>query len=246
MIECWHGLAREGADWSQLFPRASWGEVSTPSYFGKSSKLPLGQDLDEEARWRVKRLQQIGQIGGPPVVIAYSWGARVALHAALAYPEFFRALVIVSAHPGLKTREERDLRLASDEVWACRFESEAASTLWRDWEAQPVLASAGEHLLNSLPRGELLDPRLDRAKLAHVMRAQGLGRQENLWPRLSEIKTPVLWIAGAQDFKYAELGKEAVSLMPKARFVALARAGHRAPWEKPEAFLSCVEAFPID
>ena len=55
-------------------------------------------------------------------------------------------------------------------------------------------------------------------------------------PKLEDITTEVLWIAGERDWKYAEIAERAVARLPNARLWICRGAGHRVPWEQPEAF----------
>jgi 2-succinyl-6-hydroxy-2,4-cyclohexadiene-1-carboxylate synthase len=53
-------------------------------------------------------------------------GGRLAMHALLESPELWSAAILVSANPGLPAADHpgRAQRMASDESWARRFESD--------------------------------------------------------------------------------------------------------------------------
>lgn len=158
------------------------------------------------------------------VLLGYSMGGRLALQALIEGAAFDRA-VIVSA--GLNLEEGRDERKARDETWARRFESDPWKDVMRDWNAQPVF---GGHVVERVERDH------DRRELARQLRENSPGVLLPLAPRLHEIKIPVLWIAGERDQKYVDVGRRAVSLLPNAELWICPNAGHRVPWEQPQAF----------
>jgi 2-succinyl-6-hydroxy-2,4-cyclohexadiene-1-carboxylate synthase len=137
-------------------------------------------------------------------------------------------VVIVSA--GLNAPD--DERRARDEEWARRFESEEWSSLMRAWNAQPVF---GGHVM------ERREPDYDRAELARQLRENSPAVLAP--PLLESIETPVLWIAGERDAKYVETGRRAVARLPHSELWVCGGAGHRAPWEQPEAFLMRLRPF---
>ena len=161
------------------------------------------------------------------VLLGYSMGGRLALHALLGGARY-RQAVIVSAGLGIEGETERAARRAADETWARRFESEEWDSLLRDWNAQAVF---GGH---SQPRRE---QDFDRNDLARALREWSPAVLPPIAERLHEINIPVLWIAGERDSRYVEVGRRAVSLLPHAELWICPAAGHRVPWEQPEIFV---------
>jgi 2-succinyl-6-hydroxy-2,4-cyclohexadiene-1-carboxylate synthase len=160
------------------------------------------------------------------VLLGYSMGGRLALQ--LLEQGRFKKAVIVSA--GLNAPDEE--RRARDEQWARRFESEEWTSLMRDWSAQPVF---GGHTLERRERD------YDRRELARQLREWSPAVLPP--PRLESIETPVLWIAGERDAKYAEIAKAAVARLPHAELWICPNAGHRVPWEQPELFVRRLRLF---
>ncbi|HEY2907331.1 MAG TPA: alpha/beta fold hydrolase [Vicinamibacterales bacterium] len=165
------------------------------------------------------------------VLAGYSMGGRLALQALIDGAPFNRA-VIVSA--GLNLEEGREDRRARDEEWARRFESDPWQDIMADWNAQPVF---GGHFVDRLERD------YDRHELARQLRESSPGVLPPLAPRLHEITIPVLWIAGEHDQKYVDVGRHAVSLLPSAELWVCPNAGHRVPWEQPQAFAARLREF---
>src|SRR5687767_12406297 len=160
------------------------------------------------------------------ILLGYSMGGRLALQ--LLERERFRCAIIVSA--GLNAPDEK--RRARDEEWARRFESEEWSSLMRAWNAQEVF---GGHVV------ERREEDFDRAELAWELRE--LSPAVLPPPRLESIETPVLWIAGECDSKYVEIAKRAVARLPHAELWICPNAGHRVPWEQPDALVARMRDF---
>jgi 2-succinyl-6-hydroxy-2,4-cyclohexadiene-1-carboxylate synthase len=160
------------------------------------------------------------------VLLGYSLGGRRALQ--LLERQRFTKAILVSA--GLNAPD--DDRRVRDEEWARRFESEEWSSLMRAWNAQPVF---GGHAL------ERVEADYDRAELARQLREWSPAVLAP--PRLESIETPILWIAGERDAKYVDVARRAVARLPHAELWICPDAGHRVPWEQPDAFVARLRAF---
>lgn len=160
------------------------------------------------------------------ILLGYSMGGRLALQ--LLEREHFAKAVIVSA--GLNAPD--DARRVRDEEWARRFLAEEWVSLMRAWNAQPVF---GGHEVDRFERD------YDRAELARQVRDNSPAVLPP--PRLEEIETPILWIAGERDAKYVEVARRAVARLPHAELWICPDAGHRVPWEQPDAFVSRLRDF---
>jgi 2-succinyl-6-hydroxy-2,4-cyclohexadiene-1-carboxylate synthase len=160
------------------------------------------------------------------VLMGYSMGGRLALQ--LLERQTFNAAVIISA--GLNAPEEA--RKQRDEEWARRFESEEWSSLMRAWNAQEVF---GGHVVDRREED------FDRAELARQLREYSPAVLPP--PNLESIETPILWIAGERDARYVEIARRAVARLPHAELWICPDAGHRVPWEQPDALVSRLRAF---
>ncbi|MFT4547733.1 MAG: 2-succinyl-6-hydroxy-2,4-cyclohexadiene-1-carboxylate synthase [Verrucomicrobiales bacterium] len=167
---------------------------------------------------------------GADVVLGYSMGGRLALHAL----NQVKAAVIVSAHTGLPDR--RETRLAQDQGWARKARSMPWADFLAEWHAQPVFV-----------RGEFEPDRsgleAQREAIALAFDRWSLGRQEDLLPRLAGVKIPVLWVNGARDEKFTRIGKAACEVLQQGEHVIIENCGHRVPWEVPEQFSELVLRF---
>ena len=160
------------------------------------------------------------------ILLGYSMGGRLALDRL--QRERYDKAVIISA--GLNAPDPA--RRQRDEEWARRFERDDWQTLMRDWNAQAVF---GGHVIERHERD------YDRAELARQLREWSPAVLPP--PRLEDIETSILWIAGERDAKYVDIATEAVERLPNAELWICPSAGHRVPWEQPERFVARLRAF---
>lgn len=218
LLVCLHGFLGQGSDWLDVIP--SNFRTLHPEFFGTHG-VPQPFDFEGLANW-VNSLAK--RHPGPRILVGYSFGGRVALHALVSNPDFWDGAVIIAAHPGLTDEEERRKRIEADEKWARRFEGDEWDGLLSDWNSQPVLRGS-----SNLGRYE---GDFSRPLLAAAFRGCSLGRQKDLRPFLQQTKIPILWLVGDRDSKFLSLGKEIASLNSKISLAILPHASHRAPWDQ--------------
>ena len=195
MIWCIHGFLGTSSDWApflQGFREAGSTEVRAIDLFDR----PLPPE--PPARWAVRFVRSVERLGEHPILIAYSLGARLALHALLEDPARFRGAILISPGLGVEGEEARQLRRVADDAWAHRFETEPWDEVIAAWNRQPVLAGSSE----AGPREESA---FDRSALANALRWWSPAVQQPLADRLSALDLPILWIAGERDAKYAAM-----------------------------------------
>lgn len=169
--------------------------------------------------------------GAEKMLIAYSMGGRLALHALLDQPNSWSGAVVISAHPGLKSNEERESRLVSDRQWASRAREMAWSDFLKLWNEQVILKSG---------TGSLFQSELNTSKesVACAFECWSLGQQEDLRPALEQCQTPVLWITGGRDEKFTLLTGAVTASNDNFEHVVISDAGHRLLFEKGESLNS--------
>jgi len=163
-------------------------------------------------------------------------GGRIALHALLAENYPWNAAVIIGAHPGLESEEEKIARRNIDTNWSVKCLHAEWETFLAAWQAQGILQDAGS-LSDRVPL------RLRRKEIARSFLDWSLGAQENLWIQLPKIEIPVLWLTGEKDEKFTLLAQRAAASMPNARHEVIAAAGHRLPWQQAQAFTDAITEF---
>ncbi|HEY0788084.1 MAG TPA: alpha/beta fold hydrolase [Thermoanaerobaculia bacterium] len=235
MIWCLHGFLGRSADWQPFESR--WSEaagmpVRAIDLFAK----PLPPETP--AQWAAKFVRAVKNIDDLPILVGYSLGGRLALHALIAEPEAFRGAVIIAAGLGVEGEEARQERRVRDDWWAARFESEPWDVVIRDWNAQPILAGS--------PEPERDEMEYDRDALATALRWWSPAVQKPLAPLLPDVATRLLWIAGERDQKYADEARRAAAALPDCTLWIAPGAGHRVPWDVPGLFGERVAEFVAD
>lgn len=154
-----------------------------------------------------------------PILMGYSLGGRLALHALIQEPSKWSGGIIISAHPGLSDPTEKTDRLKRDEEWALKFEHQEWASLMNDWNNQEVF----KHSVH--PQREEKD--YDRSKLAAILRTCSLGKQEDLREQIRQLQIPLLWIAGEKDPVFSKLAREMELLHSYSHAVIVPNASHR-------------------
>lgn len=252
-LHCMHGFLGAPRDWNdfalsmtQVLPDlAAPGAVIKADLFG-ADWLPEAQSLADWADAYCRRLVQAeaqslpGSQGLPRTgryLLGYSLGGRLALHMAVQRPSLWDGVIIVGANPGLDTEDARRQRRLHDEQWAQRFEMQPWDALLAAWDAQPVFA--GKPALMPLRR----EADFSRARLAETLRRWSLGAQQPLWSALECFSRPLLWVAGAEDQGQGAICRRLQAAVPGLPLWVAGGAGHRVPWEQPQAFAARVGAF---
>lgn len=163
------------------------------------------------------------------ILVGYSLGGRLALHAFAAEPQKWRALILLSVHPGLKHEKERARRLAVDRIWASRCLRLAPADFITLWNRQPALRNSGAG-----PR-----PHYNPRMVAPAFDAWSLGRQRDFRPLLHSLPVPLLWLVGERDEKFRALAREC---RPDAA-VEVPGAGHRLLEESPARTAQLIAEF---
>lgn len=239
-LECWclHGAVGMAADWRGFAKAAAGHGIGTRAVdlwrFLECDPMPLpafGKALNADAGGESSR-------GVGRVLIGYSMGGRLALHALLERNHRWQAAVIISADPGIEDSSLRRQRREADAAWGAKAFTSDWKAFLTEWNSQPVLGG-------TFPRdtGTLNAQLLRRREIARSFVDWSLGAQEPLWDRLREISVPVLWIAGENDGKYSAIAERAAALTPAGQFLAAPGAGHRVPWEAEEWLATEIRGF---
>ena len=163
-------------------------------------------------------------------LLGYSLGGRLALHACLSRPDLWEGAIVVGADPGLESEEDKKLQLDRDRKWAERLKREPLEKLVDEWDAQPVFCG----IQNQAPRN-LCEMNPDRLSQQFEVFSKGI--QQNLAPKLAELKRPpILFLSGEKDQKYQKIGEELAESCTVFKSEIIKDAGHRVPWENPNAF----------
>jgi 2-succinyl-6-hydroxy-2,4-cyclohexadiene-1-carboxylate synthase len=175
------------------------------------------------------------------ILVGYSMGARMALHAAIQHPEKVTHLVLVSGTAGIANDAEREQRVASDTELASRIESIGVPAFIDEWLALPMfggLTTATSH------REERL--RNTATGLADSLRYAGTGTQVPLWDALPTLRIPVLIIAGEKDAKFVQLAQRMHELIDSSALALVPESGHSVHLEATSAFVEILLTWLYD
>jgi len=216
MIWCLHGALGSHLDWQKLAAERILKD--------RVRALDLWQpfpDLEFED-WAADWCKTVVTQDQAPILLGYSMGGRLALHAALASP-VWRAAIIVSAHTGLTSSAERQQRLVSDQKWLASLKQQSWPDFLAAWDQQSLFDKTPSPFRA-----------LHRPTMTRCFQEWSLCNQRDLTPRLTEIRCPVLWVVGEQDSKFRKIGERAVARLPHAQLKVAPDCGHRVPWDWPQ------------
>jgi 2-succinyl-6-hydroxy-2,4-cyclohexadiene-1-carboxylate synthase len=231
-----HGFTQTARSWTtfERLLRARLGDVETVAVdLPGHGDAPAPADADLWAS-----AERLVGVGGIATYVGYSMGGRVALHAAVAFPEAVQRLVLIGATAGIDDPDERRARREADERLADHIVSVGMLSFIDEWLSTPLFAGLTED--TSLRADRL---RNTAAGLSASLRATGTGTQTPLWDRLDGIDCPVLVIVGEHDRKFTEIGHRLVDGLPDAELVVVPDAGHSVHLEQPEATVAAMTAW---
>jgi len=164
--------------------------------------------------------------GKENILLGYSMGGRLVLHCLIQSPNKWKAAIIISAHPGLTTENEKQVRLKHDKKWLQKFQTENFDAVMSKWNAQPIFNK--DNPLN-LKEGDYTSHMLEQC-----LDGWSLGKQNDLNEAISKLPMPILWIVGENDLKFTELALKLTFSNPKSRVWIAKNCSHRVAWESVE------------
>lgn len=219
------GFTQTAASWSGV------REIVDVSCEVGAAEVPLRGTFDATAR-------AIGMRWKRAVYVGYSMGGRLCLRLALDRPDLVRALVLVSASPGLPDAESRARRIADDEQLARSVEREGVDAFLERWLAQPLFASVPRDAPGLRERHAL-----PASYLAHCLRVLGTGAMEPMWERLGELRMPIALVTGTADAKYDNIALLMLERLRGDVVHVRLEGGHALPLEQPAVLGGFIAAF---
>ena len=163
------------------------------------------------------------------ILIGYSLGGRLALHA-LIQSKKWDAAIIISANPGLINETDKQTRIINDKIWSQRFLNEKWESVINSWNSQNVFLNSK----NNFKRDEY---NFNKIEIANILNKFSLGKQDDLREKIKSLGIPILWLAGENDIKFIKILYEMKDINKKIEAKTILDCGHRLPWENQMDFI---------
>ena len=226
-----HGFTLGGAMFEELesMVDADWVTPDLPGHGGRdATNTAWARAVDEVIEHAARAL--------PDIVLGYSLGGRLALTAALARPELFPKIVLVSTSVGIADPDQRATREKTDWRMAADIDEGGLRRFLEMWHELPLTA--------------VPDSKIDLAAIrsantaegmAAALRRLGQGRQPYLMDDLPELTSAITWVVGSKDAKYVAIAEAAFGAHPNSRLVVVSGASHNVVSGKPRAVADAIE-----
>lgn len=237
-LHCLHGTLQSPVVWAGLEDRLPADSAAGPIRVVAESIVPPSRG--GLAEWAAHFCERIARDDHPEgdarVLLGYSLGGRLSMHALVRCPRCWSSVILVAAHPGGDIEAERSAIRQRDRAWAARCRSEPLDAVLTDWDELPVFTGRP----NRAPRSR----ELGAERQARIFEAFSRGRQPDLRDALSRVVLPpILYLTGSDDVRYGRIGEELAARFPAIRHEVIPDAGHRVPWDRPDAFAAAVSRF---
>jgi len=240
-----HGFTGSSENWQHILPFLNDYRVIRIDMIGHG----MTDKPNEPSRYKVEEIVEdlreiVIQLKLEKVnILGYSMGGRIALSFAVLYPNYVKKLILESSSPGLRTMEERLIRVRADENLANEIISNGIDSFVRKWEQIPLFSSQ-----RRLPEAQQQWLREQRQKnssigLANSLIGTGTGAQPSWWNMLQKVEVPTQLICGQLDKKFCAIAKEMNKLLPISNLKEINNTGHAIHVEQPRIFGKIVSEF---
>lgn len=216
------GFLGQPTDWDLLKLPIVEASIYKPSFLGMRG-------------WAKAFNQSMQKQEGDKILIGYSLGGRLALHALIDNPTLWKGAILISSHLGLNCPTKKQERLAFDLQWAQRFSNLPWDALMHTWNDQSIFKGSFNPLR--------LEQDYTRKQLASILTDWSLAHQDNLKPSFEKIAIPILWIAGELDQHYADQASCLQLSHPQSKIWVAPRAGHRVHFHESDQLNYQIDQF---
>jgi 2-succinyl-6-hydroxy-2,4-cyclohexadiene-1-carboxylate synthase len=240
-----HGFSGSRHDWAPFMASVAGAHMAIAAdLLGHGgSWRPTDPDRYELSRQAADVAAIIERLGaGPAIVVAYSYGARLALRIAVDHGALVAGLALESPSAGIADVEERAARHAADAILAHDLERDGIDAFVERWAALPLFA--GERRLPAPVREDLArrGRANDPSALAAALRGAGQGVMTPLHDHLGAIAVPSAILAGALDPAGLARARIVAAGIPAATLDVIEDVGHAPHREAPDRFAAWLAA----
>jgi 2-succinyl-6-hydroxy-2,4-cyclohexadiene-1-carboxylate synthase len=229
MLYCLHGTLGTPKDWELIPFKRPYKAVDLYNKYADLSLEGFAKQFNRDVASDGEEMR---------VLVGYSLGGRLALHALIDNPGLWDCAVIISANPGFSQDTEKEPYLKRDLKWSRLFKSEPINwqNVFLEWEAEDVFKNAQI----SFER----DPKDYNIKaLSSSFENWSVGGQKDLTSQINDLHIPILWVTGEGDKKYQTMAKWILLRHQLSGSIMIEQSAHRVPWENPHRFTAEVEKF---
>ncbi|WP_253696466.1 alpha/beta fold hydrolase [Bdellovibrio sp. HCB117] len=232
-----HGFLGRPSDWAIVkahVPQHDGVRIYTPDYF-KEALLGPQHAFEAWADNFIKWIEAHGCSADRNILVGYSLGGRLALHALQRRPNIWHKVVLVSTNPGFNdphedldpTSEERRQRWMNDSYWAEEFLKAPWESVLRNWNAQPVFGGGENEPLRQ-------EKEYSRESLSLALTQWSLAQQKNMRSLLLKNIQKIVWMVGDRDEKFMELSRRLQEEVMGLRVEVVPNSSHRVLFDSPK------------
>jgi len=229
-IICLHGFLGKSSDWDLIHsyfvvsPLATHIEWWSVDYMNQPELNSTNSFLSWAESFNQKVLEKFPC--GRRILVGYSLGGRLALHALAAKSNIYDAAIFLSTNPGILREKEKHERSQADQQWAQKFTTLPWPELLREWNAQSVFKDGALE-----PQREEVS--YDRELLSSALTEWSLAKQGDFREFVAMNSDKILWLTGEKDIKFLSLAMELKKRAPGLSAAVVAKASHRLIFDKP-------------
>lgn len=224
-----HGFLGSSRDYGLVFSELEKAGVKINRWAPEFFKAGPVSAAHGYAEWSRNFLNELDQkfAGEKCVLVGYSLGARLAMHAFFADPSKFSRLVLISGNPGVLL-SPAEQRRAWEQKWAQTFRQKPWSEALDEWNGMQVFTHA-------TPRLAPLEGQFDRDLVADSLSRWSV--LDHLYTQADLMRLPAStqWWFGEFDEKFLAVKAELERLKVPGHYQVFAGAGHRVTLDQPEA-----------
>lgn len=173
----------------------------------------------------------------PLYLYGYSMGGRLAFQMLAKYSHLFDGAVIESAHCGIQSEKDREVRIQTDKKRAEQIEENFRKFV-DDWLILPLF----KHTPDEAARHYEKIIRAQKPELmSRVLKEFGAGVMPDVCKNILKIKKPVDLICGSLDEKYVNRLSELSEGNENINLHIVEKAGHRVHTGQPDEVLRILE-----